>query len=259
MRRWNMNTQFAAILLIVAATFVGNALFVSALNADTLRTTVENETELFASLLADTITSRVPEGDLQTLRNSLPAGLLASDSGNGVQCWIASRTGQVLMRLGVPEAEPDNTLYEALGTNLLLHTLENDGETLWLGRRNPFVLREDCCVLRPLYDGKLFLAAVNRFEPLQALQRRHITLLMGIDILLTALMIVLISNLVFKYRREILRYATTDELTGLANRKSFNAAFAEFIASGRREASLFLLDIDFFKQINDNYGHAAGD
>jgi fructose-specific phosphotransferase system IIC component len=92
------------------------------------------------------------------------------------------------------------------------------------------------------------------------MQRRQFALLMGIDALLMALMVILIGNIISNFRRTILRYATTDELTGLANRKAFNSLFADFSKAERRsEASLFLLDIDFFKQINDNYGHAAGD
>ena len=56
--------------------------------------------------------------------------------------------------------------------------------------------------------------------------------------------------------------ASTDELTGLANRRSFmEAAERVFEASvdAKREFSVLLLDIDFFKRINDTYGHAMGD
>ncbi|MBO3741547.1 sensor domain-containing diguanylate cyclase [Actinoplanes flavus] len=55
---------------------------------------------------------------------------------------------------------------------------------------------------------------------------------------------------------ERLRYqAGHDELTGLANRRQFTAAVTE--RSG--DAAVLLIDLDGFKQINDTYGHAAGD
>jgi diguanylate cyclase (GGDEF)-like protein len=61
---------------------------------------------------------------------------------------------------------------------------------------------------------------------------------------------------------ELRRIATTDELTGLLNRREFlDQAEREFNRSGRynRPLSLLLIDIDYFKDINDTFGHAAGD
>ncbi len=58
------------------------------------------------------------------------------------------------------------------------------------------------------------------------------------------------------------RLAGTDHLSGLANRRSFlDRATAEFRRSRRYQhpLSLVMLDLDRFKTINDNYGHAAGD
>ncbi len=53
--------------------------------------------------------------------------------------------------------------------------------------------------------------------------------------------------------------ASTDELTGAFNRRRFAEIATESIASGRERCGLLLLDADHFKQINDAYGHAAGD
>jgi diguanylate cyclase (GGDEF)-like protein len=53
--------------------------------------------------------------------------------------------------------------------------------------------------------------------------------------------------------------ANTDELTATFNRRRFAEIAAESIASGGHRCALLLLDADHFKQINDAYGHAAGD
>lgn len=52
--------------------------------------------------------------------------------------------------------------------------------------------------------------------------------------------------------------AFTDTLTGLKNRRAMDHVLGRLIASGR-EFALMHLDLDFFKQVNDTLGHAAGD
>lgn len=62
--------------------------------------------------------------------------------------------------------------------------------------------------------------------------------------------------------RKMERLATLDSLTGVANRRAFfeMAAASRMLASRQRHPiSLMMLDIDFFKELNDRYGHAAGD
>lgn len=61
---------------------------------------------------------------------------------------------------------------------------------------------------------------------------------------------------------EFIRIATADALTGLPNRRSFEMDFEQNIAFANRHdfwIGLVLVDIDFFKKVNDSYGHAAGD
>ena len=58
------------------------------------------------------------------------------------------------------------------------------------------------------------------------------------------------------------RQAREDSLTGLANRRHFDAMAADWFATcrrNRRPISAALLDIDHFKDVNDGYSHAAGD
>ena len=61
---------------------------------------------------------------------------------------------------------------------------------------------------------------------------------------------------------ELRRAATTDGMTGLANRKEFDRFLSEELAAAigmNRPLSLVMVDIDKFKGVNDAHGHQAGD
>ncbi len=61
---------------------------------------------------------------------------------------------------------------------------------------------------------------------------------------------------------KILKYATLDALTGLNNRHQFEHRLKQEVATAKRQSSdlcCIMLDIDFFKSVNDTYGHAVGD
>lgn len=60
------------------------------------------------------------------------------------------------------------------------------------------------------------------------------------------------------YENALARAALTDELTGLPNRRLFLDTINGCITRGQT-GCVALIDLDFFKQVNDRYGHAAGD
>ncbi len=66
------------------------------------------------------------------------------------------------------------------------------------------------------------------------------------------------SELFFQYRD----FSRKDPLTGLYNVRAFHHFYESFLANAKIKGTpfvLLLLDIDHFKQVNDQYGHIAGD
>ncbi|MBQ0937005.1 GGDEF domain-containing protein [Ideonella paludis] len=95
------------------------------------------------------------------------------------------------------------------------------------------------------------------------------TLMFRLWVLVSALALVLLALAVFFYGRmrrlqlalrsnneKLKVQGEQDPLTGLANRRHGQALMASSVVA---RGTLYLLDLDHFKQINDTYGHAAGD
>lgn len=80
-----------------------------------------------------------------------------------------------------------------------------------------------------------------------------------------ALIIIVIQRLATERRRtieQLERLASTDALTGLANRRHFMAAASDMLARAHAEhrpCTLVIADVDHFKAVNDAYGHDVGD
>jgi diguanylate cyclase (GGDEF)-like protein len=65
-----------------------------------------------------------------------------------------------------------------------------------------------------------------------------------------------------RLHRELEELSFKDDLTDIPNRRMFNTVMEREWARARREhqpLSLILMDIDYFKQYNDRYGHLQGD
>lgn len=61
---------------------------------------------------------------------------------------------------------------------------------------------------------------------------------------------------------QVLKYATLDALTGLNNRRQFEVRLKQEVANALRNKKplcCIMLDIDYFKHVNDTWGHSAGD
>lgn len=79
---------------------------------------------------------------------------------------------------------------------------------------------------------------------------------------LTAFVVASLRNRNDRLRQVLESQALADPLTGLANRRSFDAELARSVAwalRGGESLALLTVDIDYFKKINDTWGHGVGD
>jgi len=82
------------------------------------------------------------------------------------------------------------------------------------------------------------------------------------SVLSTLLNVVGSVKAIYKYTRDLEHYATRDPLTDLFNQRMFWELLTYEVKRAERHGyrfSLLVIDLDNFKLVNDNYGHAAGD
>jgi diguanylate cyclase (GGDEF)-like protein len=82
------------------------------------------------------------------------------------------------------------------------------------------------------------------------------------SVVLTLVVILQVRGQADRLKKVLAQQARTDPLTGLGNRRAFDEALQREVARQRRTRaplSLLTVDVDHFKQINDTWGHAAGD
>ena len=122
-------------------------------------------------------------------------------------------------------------------------------------------------------DGRTrALALLNRENDIKAEQLRRRDLQQRMGWLLAAAFVLSFAVVTLLYRRvrqtnqllstsnEMLKVQSErDPLTGLANRRHFQAAMRQLAHDGKLSGTVYLIDIDHFKTINDRHGHGAGD
>lgn len=128
-----------------------------------------------------------------------------------------------------------------------------DGRTLWISWTN-----------QPIYDSESRMAGIlsvgNDITSLKSAEKEQARLNRELRRALDANEFLLKETEDLNHKLAIM--ASTDQLTGLINRRSLNDKLAEECFRSQRYSyavGVLMVDIDHFKQINDNWGHQVGD
>ncbi len=130
--------------------------------------------------------------------------------------------------------------------------------------------------LLPQINNTVYIFENESNEKTKVLMDRELFILIGtlFTLLIEAAVIVIpairiasrkdseLHRLIEERTRELEKLSVTDQLTKLYNRRKIDKILATEIEQARRynhSFSLILIDIDYFKKINDNYGHLVGD
>jgi diguanylate cyclase (GGDEF)-like protein len=220
----------------------------------------ENETQRLAAVRSYDILDSPPEMDFDALARVAAysfhtpvavVGLMDSD-----RLWFKSRLGLDVPQLDRQIAFCAHAVMQP-GKVLVIEDLLQDARF----KDNPLVT--DAPHVRfyagaPLVDPNGFALgtiAVVDIKP-RSLHKKETSVLRDLS--------VLVMTALENRRRSLLlaKLALTDHLTGLANRAQFDRALGAAMSHAKRTGQPFTvlcLDLDGFKSVNDDFGHAAGD
>jgi len=164
----------------------------------------------------------------------------------GLRHLDAGHVDLVLLDLALPQSEGLDTLAAVLGRaprvpTIVLTVLDDEAVALEAVRRGA----QDYLIKRQT-DGVVLVRAAR-----YALERNRAERELAAA-----------KTRLQEANRRLEELATTDDLTGLANRRRFMETFGLEVVRAQRYGSglaLVMIDVDGFKAINDTYGHAFGD
>ena len=160
---------------------------------------------------------------------------------------------------------PGDYLFQALPDEArgAVDRLEADKDSVimqWTGLEEILPHEQELYLFRYSPDADCYVLVTNRAQGTFSAMRQQVTTLGLCFTIVMFTLLFLMIYIVRAYQQRVIRVATTDELTGLANRKAFSSNYAELEAEQRLDdCTLALVDVDLFKSINDTYGHAGGD
>lgn len=116
--------------------------------------------------------------------------------------------------------------------------------------------------VRYIPELKWYLFVAKKEDQALSEIQRTLYVNLSLCIAITLLVLLIVYFAINRYQLRLEEMATTDHLTGLTNRHGLHPLLDQAVREAERAGSpltAIMLDIDYFKRLNDNYGHLAGD
>ncbi|MGB0671154.1 MAG: sensor domain-containing diguanylate cyclase [Rhodospirillales bacterium] len=129
------------------------------------------------------------------------------------------------------------------------YQFESQGETVFLNSRY-------------VPEFQWYLLVEQHGEPAGPELTRTLLINLGVSAAVLIIVLLIANFTLGSYQRRLETMASTDKLTGLANRQTFDVVLGHEMKSMERTGkplSALLFDLDHFKHINDTFGHLGGD
>ncbi len=162
-----------------------------------------------------------------------------------------------------PATAPGDFSARGAGLVLLVVNLAALGAVLAIGRlRTVLDLWVALAVLACVTDTVLSLMSTVRFSLGWYLARLFSMSAPGLLVCLLVWEVTRLYRELTRAHLRLIEYSNRDALTGIFNRRFFNDRFPRDFEQARRSGqplSLLMIDVDYFKRYNDQYGHPVGD
>ena len=115
---------------------------------------------------------------------------------------------------------------------------------------------------RMVEDFNWYLVVLEHGTPGEARIQKTLLINIVISLVITLVVLAIAGLTLGSYQKKLETMATTDRLTGLTSRQMFDFLYRQARKANLRRRTplaLLIIDIDHFKQVNDTYGHPAGD
>lgn len=170
--------------------------------------------------------------------------------------YFVSNDGQVTLSDG--KLKHTNILKDDGIKDIALNLLKNTGTTYSYEKENQKVFVNS----RYIEEFGWHLIVEQQVQTTTQALSKTLKLNILLALIVTAIILSIAHFAFNNYQRRLERMATIDKLSGVFNRTSFDIKIQEQISKFKKQQqpfSLILLDIDYFKSINDRFGHIEGD
>ncbi len=196
-----------------------------------------------------------------------PALALETTEYSQLGAWFSDDEGNVIYSTMLEKGEKHNLFKEGFLQNYDPSTIKN------IGKKGGVMLDKDLvgadqCKISYLPTADLYLVVSSNSENMRSAEGKALFIMMFSAIIMIFLVMLLVKNILTLYQNEIIRYVKIqkdmtykDALTGIGSRHAYKEVIEKIKDDPDLSENLIVvvMDINGLKEVNDNFGHKAGD